>query len=106
MQASSTDRQADKSELVARYLHLTKTVMPALSRETSRKWPVKNDHCFQRIILDTICGDVWYKHLARPAYQSLSLEQATSAVLLCENIINGHTDLAELNRQSLCLRGK
>ncbi len=91
---------------VAQYLHLTHTVMPALAQTSKRHWPVRNDHCFQRIVLDTICGGVWYDHIARPAFRHLSPAQAMRAVQLCEQIIAGAADLTALNQQSLAWRGK
>ena len=91
---------------VAQYLHLTCTVMPALAQTSKRHWPVRNDHCFQRIVLDTICGGVWYDHIARPAYRHLSPAQAMRAVQLCEQIIADAADLRALNQQSLAWRGK
>ena len=90
--------------LVARYLHLTRSVMPGLARTSKCHWPVRNDHCFQRIVLDTICGGIWYDHIARPAYQHMSATQAMRAVQLCDQIIAGNTDLNVLNRQSLTWR--
>ena len=33
-------------------------------------------HCFQRIVLDTICGGVWYEHLSRPECNNLTNDQA------------------------------
>ena len=90
---------------VERYLDLTRRVMPALAREGQRNWPVVNDHCFQRIVLDTICGGVWHEHIERPAYRHLTEGQAARAVLLCEAIIDGVEDLSELNRASLRWRG-
>ena len=92
--------------LVEQYLHLTRTVMPALARTTKRHWPVRHDHCFQRIVLDTVCGGVWYNHIARPAYQHLSEHQAAQSVQLCDQIIAGKTSLNLLNQQSLAWRGK
>ena len=88
------------------YLHLTRQVLPMLARTTNSHWPVRNDHCFQRIVLDTICGGVWYDHIARPAYRHLSHAQTALAVELCEQIIAGKTDLGLLNQQSLAWRGK
>ena len=90
---------------VARYLHLTKDVMPKLAKD-GRRWPVVNDHCFQRIVLDAVCGGTWYDHLDRPAYRNMTREQAERAVGLCEDIIADRADLAELNQQSLRFRGK
>lgn len=88
------------------YMHLTKTVFPSMARSGERDWPVHEDHCFQRIVLDTICGGVWYDHLDRPAYKHLTNEQAQRAVELCKDIIEGRADLKQLNQQSLIWRGK
>ncbi|WP_299612694.1 hypothetical protein [uncultured Tateyamaria sp.] len=91
---------------VGRYLTLTQQVMPRLASEPGRNWPVRNDHCFQRIVLDTLCGVVWYDHLVRPAYKHLTFDQALQAVSLCDDIITGRANLHDLNRQSLAWRGK
>ena len=80
--------------------------MPALAQTSKRHWPVRNDHCCQRIVLDTICGGVWYDHIARPACKHLSQAQATLAVQLCNQIIAEQTNLNVLNQQSLAWRGK
>lgn len=92
--------------LVADYMRLTKDVLPALARTERADWPVHEDHCFQRIVLDAVCGGVWYNHLDRPAYKHLSLQQAKQAVALCRDIAAGEADLVLLNRQSLMWRGK
>ena len=93
-------------DLVSAYLHLTKEVLPALARNGQRNWPVSDDHCFQRIILDHVCGGVWYEYLDRPAYKNLTKDQVQRAVKLCEDIADGHKDLQKLNQQSLIWRGK
>ena len=99
----SLSRTAD---LVSRYLILTKEVMPEMARSPQNNWPVRNDHCFQRIVLDAVCSGSWYQHLARPAYRHLTHEQAAHAVRLCEDIIANRVNLEDLNRQSLSWRGK
>ena len=91
---------------VARYVHMTRKVMPKLALGEKRHWPVQNDHCFQRIVLDTVCEGVWYDHIARPAYKHLSQTQALAAVQLCEQIIADQIDLSVLNQKSLAWRGK
>ncbi|AGI69877.1 hypothetical protein OAN307_c45200 [Octadecabacter antarcticus 307] len=91
---------------VARYVHMTRTVMPKLALGEKRHWPVQNDHCFQRIVLDTVCEGVWYDHITRPAYKHLSQTQALAAVHLCEQIIADQVDLTVLNQKSLAWRGK
>ena len=92
--------------LVDDYLHLTKEVLPSLARGSGQDWPVREDHCFQRIVLDTICGGVWYEHLDRPAYKNLTPDQAQRAIALCREIAEGRADLCQLNNQSLIWRGK
>ena len=101
-----TPVQPRTADLVSRYMVLTKEIMPNLARTSHRHWPVRNDHCFQRIVLDAVCGGVWYDHLLRPAYKNLTHDQATNAVDLCNDIISGDTDLGVLNKQSLKWRGK
>lgn len=103
MTTAETARLAD---LVSRYMVLTKEVMPHMARDPAVLWPVRNDHCFQRIVLDNVCGGPWYDHLARPAYKHLSRDQAICAVRLCEAIIAGDADLDDLNQNSLRWRGK
>ncbi len=96
----------EKDTLIATYMHLTKEVLPSLARSDRADWPVSEDHCFQRIVLDTICSSVWYEHLDRPAYKHLTNDQAKRAVELCQNIASGQADLKQLNQQSLTWRGK
>lgn len=94
------------ADLVSRYMILTKEIMPQMVRNREVKWPVQNDHCFQRIVLDAICNGHWHKYLARPAYKHLTHGQAVLAVQLCEDIVAGRVNLYDLNRQSLIWRGK
>ena len=96
----------EKATLVATYMHLTKEVLPSLARNGQTDWPVSEDHCFQRIILDQVCGGVWYEYLGRPAYKHLTKDQAQRAVELCRDIGDGRVDLKQLNQQSLIWRGK
>ena len=96
----------EPQDIIQVYIHLTKEVLPSIAKKKSPDWPVYEDHCFQRIVLDTICGGVWYEHLKRPAYKNLTNEQAKLAVELCEDIINGKANLNQLNQQSLSWRGK
>ena len=100
---------AEKEEndtLIATYMHLTKEVLPSIARSDRTNWPVSEDHCFQRIVLDQVCGGVWYEHLGRPAYKHLTKDQAQRAVELCRDIADGWVDLKQLNQQSLIWRGK
>lgn len=96
----------NRRDLIDAYMHLTKTVFPSLAQSADNEWPVCEDHCFQRIVLDTICGGAWYAHLDRPAYKNLTHDQAQRAVALCREIAAGPADLRQLNNQSLIWRGK
>ena len=72
--------------IVKRYIKLTKQVLPMMASDKKLQWPVKYDHCFQRIVLDNICSGCWYDHLKRPAYKHLSNSQALKAIKLCEDL--------------------
>ncbi|MEL6451633.1 MAG: hypothetical protein AAFQ19_10255 [Pseudomonadota bacterium] len=89
------------SDLIARYRHLTGTVLPDMAQTAPGAWPVRFDHCFQRIVLDAVCGGVWYDHIARPAYRHLTYAQAADAVALSEALIAGRADITALNQASL-----
>lgn len=103
--ASGRNGLIDRAELEASWLRLTREVLPGLA--AARRWPVVADHCFQRILLDTVCGGVWYAHVAaRPAYRHLDDARLVAAVALAEAIVDGTTDLAPLNDASLAWRGK
>ena len=96
----------NRCNLVEAYLHLPKEVLTALAQSGGQDWPMCKNHCCQRIILDTICGDVWYAHLDRPAYNGLTHNQAKRAVDLCRKIAKGRVELQQLNNQSLIWRGR
>jgi hypothetical protein len=92
--------------LIDTYLTLTKEVLPARARAAPQLWPVCEDHCFQRIVLDTLCGGIWHEHIARPAYKNLTHDQARRAVHLCHAILDGRANIADLNVQSLDWRSR
>jgi hypothetical protein len=95
-------------KLQEQYLELTNDVLPKLA--ISRKFPVRYNHCFQRIILDNLFGCCWYEVLERgqkPAYKQLSAEQMEEAIALARRIIDRPDSyLYELNRNSLSWRKK
>ena len=95
----------DRSALEARWLLLTRTEMPGLA--AGRRWPVRFDHCFQRILLDSATGGVWYDSIPkRPAYRHATDQALSDAVELGEAAIAGDVDLHALNARSLSWRGK
>lgn len=95
----------DRAALEARWLRLTRVDLPALA--DVRGWPVRLDHCFQRILLDAACGGRWYDHIARrPAYAHAPDAVLARAVALGQAVAAGSADLRALNAQSLGWRGK
>lgn len=95
-----TDREA----LEQQWFELTRERMPAVAAE--RRWPVRFDHCFQRILLDAACKAPWREAIEPPAYRNASAAQLRDAIALGEAALEGTVDLAALNRQSLAMRGK
>ncbi|PAX08209.1 GCN5-related N-acetyltransferase [Sphingomonas lenta] len=96
---------ADRAELEARWLHLTREALPAVAE--TRGWPVRLDHCFQRILLDNACGGRWYDHIqGRPAYRRCDTQALARAVRLAEAALAGSADLHALNARSLEWRSK
>jgi len=92
-----------RAALEQRWLELTRVTLPGLARE--RRWPVREDHCFQRILLDAVCGGVWYRFVpGRPAYRHLDETRLEEAVALAERVESGAADLPALNQRSLAWR--
>ena len=56
-------------------MHLTSEVLPSLAKKKSHDWPVYQDHYFQRIVLDTICGGAWYEQRKRAGYKNLTMNK-------------------------------
>lgn len=93
-----------REEIVARWFVLTREVMPALAQ--ARGWPVRYDHCFQRILLDNALGRSWREVLRAPAYHHASDAQLAAAIALGEAVVAEQESIAHLNRRSLEMRGK
>ncbi len=92
-----------RADLEARWLTLTREMLPALA--APRSWPVRADHCFQRILLDNACGGRWYDHVAgRPAYRAIDEARLAESVRLGEAARDGTADLHALNARSLAWR--
>lgn len=89
--------------LEAEWLDVTRRALPALAE--ARRWPVRADHCFQRILLDNAVGGVWYDAISRrPAYRHAAEATLARAVALGRAAIAGEVDLADLNARSLACR--
>ncbi len=90
----------ERAALEARWLNLTRRVLPALAAE--RGWPVSADHCFMRIFLDNACGGRWTETISkRPAYAHAPNQVLVAAVALAEASVAGQENMHDLNRKSL-----
>ncbi|WP_420933526.1 hypothetical protein ACOJR9_13880 [Alteromonas sp. A081] len=110
---SKNTEDSERSVAIRAYLEYTKTILPTMATSLGRQsanqlvtWPIHNDHCFQRVVLDTICQAPWYDVIPSPAYKNLSLEQARAAKALCKKIANNQVCLTTLNNRSKAWRNK
>jgi hypothetical protein len=95
----------DRRLLEARWLELTRRLLPQAA--AGRRWPIRRDHCFQRVLLDNACGGVWYDCIAgRPAYRAAADPILAAATALGDDVVAGRADLSALNAASLRWRGK
>jgi hypothetical protein len=99
---------AGRAALLTRYRELVLAELPRRAREQG--WPVTEDHCFGRIVLDGAVGGRWYDVLDRrrsPAFAQLDDARLAAAVALAERIAaEGDPLLRELDARSLAWRGK
>ncbi|MCR9102914.1 MAG: hypothetical protein NXI25_23380 [bacterium] len=89
------------------YLLLTREKLPQQAQ--LEQWPIQEDHCLQRVVLDALFQDCWYNHLSRskPAYRQLdNLQLGQSLQLLSRMEREGKSLAAALNVSSLTFRGK
>jgi hypothetical protein len=99
------DLPVDRAARLAAYKHLTEVELPA--RASASRWPIRFDHCFKRICLDNACGDVWHRHIRRPAQEHIDEPYLTAAIQFGQRILDeGRPALEELNHKSLAWRGK
>lgn len=98
-------QSADRARLEACWIELTRVRLPDLARE--RSWPIRNDHCFQRVILDTLFDGVWYDRVpGRPAYKMVDTATLKAGIRLAERLVAGDLPLEPLNARSLRWRSE
>lgn len=92
----------DLSALRAEYDRKVHHALPARAREAG-DWPIRADHCFARVVLDSVFGDVWYDHVdGRPAYEHLTADELRAAIDVADRMLDGGRPVvAELNANSL-----
>ena len=99
------EKDAERGRLEQRWLELTRVVLPRVAKTNG--WPISQDHCFQRVLLDAACDGRWYDRIeGRPAYKAASEMILASAISFGEVILHDPACLARLDRQSLTYRGK
>jgi len=89
-------------KLTEEYLDLVNRQLPEAAQR--RAYPVKFNHCFARIILDSLFEDVWYRHLPKPAYQHLTAEQLQAAIALGQTFLADPEACFAANQASLRYR--
>lgn len=92
----------ERTALEARWLHLTRTVLPAMAGDQG--WPIQEDHCFMRVCLDGALGRPWRDVVRPPAYRNLSFAALSRAVALAQDVAAHPALLPGLNASSLRLR--
>ena len=79
--------------------------LPRAARDHPQ-WPIRLDHCFGRVVLDTVYGRPWREAIASPAWRHMDERALRHAVALARDIAEGRVDLHPLNARSLAMRGK
>lgn len=106
--STTASEQQQHAELTAEYLQLTKAELPRLAK--AGKFPIRFDHCFQRVALDYAFHGCWYDHLDRkkgPAIKQISTGALARAVAACRRMVaEGVEAVNELDALSLRWRGK
>lgn len=94
----------DETQARLAWRRLVGETLPLAAR--TRNWPVSEDHCFARILLDNACGRPWREMVHPPAWKNTPIDLLRNAISLGEAALAGSSDLNKLNNRSLDLRGK
>ncbi|MEO0629182.1 MAG: hypothetical protein AAFY46_00460 [Planctomycetota bacterium] len=107
-EGGDSDGRPDRYDLQERYLDLVRLALPHRARsDAEHDWPITEDHCFMRIVLDAVFEGCWYDHLDRRlvGYKQLSDEQLVRAIEIAEALLEHGPTLADrLNERSLAWR--
>lgn len=92
----------DITALRETYDRLVHDRLPAAARAAG-DWPIREDHCFARVVLDAVFEDAWDAHVdGRPAYEHLSATQLRDAIAIARRLLEaGRPLVAARNRDSL-----
>lgn len=92
------------TELTDQYLDLVNHQLPKAAAQGD--YPVRFNHCFARIILDNICGQIWYQVIDKPAYRHLTADQLKRAIALGKAFLADPQACHIANQKSLQYRSK
>ncbi|WP_435094764.1 hypothetical protein [Halorubrum sp. N11] len=92
----------DLTGLRAAYTRKVTEELPKRARQGD-SWPIRDDHCFARVVLDAVFQDAWYDHVdGSPAYKQLSAAELREAIAIADRMLaSGAPAVSALNRQSL-----
>lgn len=93
-----------RDALLDRWNDLMRRVLPGMA--AAEGWPIRLDHCFMRVCLDTAFGRPWHEVVRRPAVRHMTEAELARAVAVAERIAASPSLLPALNAESLRLRGK
>ena len=100
-----TSSSHNRDRLVAEWKRLTEQVLPLLAKQHG--WSLRLDHCFKRVCLDFAFGDVWYRHVSKPAERHIDARALERAVTCARDLVNeGQALLRVRDAESLHYRGK
>ena len=88
-----------RAALLARWLELTRTVLPAMA--AGQGWPIHLDHCFMRVCLDAALGAPWSATVKPPALRHMTDAQLAAAVTIAEEMAVEPHRLGALNSASI-----
>ena len=94
----------DRALLVSRWLELTRQILPEMAAR--ERWPIRLDHCFMRVCLDTAMGQRWDEVVQRPAIRHLTEAELARAVAVAASLVRDPGNLPGLKTESLRLRGR
>ena len=93
-----------RDALLDRWKRLTRDILPGMA--AGQRWPIRLDHCFMRVCLDTALGARWDTLVRRPAIRHLSDAQLGRAVAQAEAIVARPDLLPQMNLASLHMRAR
>ena len=74
-----------RSALAAELGRRMDLVLPALAAGAT-DWPVRHNHCFRRIVHDTLAGQPWRRRRPTPAAAHMREGELTAAIALCDRL--------------------